>query len=72
MSKRSVEILDSILKKIEKMAFEDKERISDKLNDYIEELYADDYSFLLDYTTIDNIKYKEELLELQDSFYFAA
>ena len=54
------------------MAFEDKERISDKLNDYIEELYADDYSFLLDYTTIDNIKYKEELLELQDSFYFAA
>ena len=38
MSKRSAEILDSILKKIENMPLEEKQKISDKLNTYIEKL----------------------------------
>ena len=45
MSKRSAEILDSILKKIEDMPLEEKKKISDKLNTYIEELHNFDYNF---------------------------
>ncbi len=45
MSKRSTEILDSILKKIENMPLEEKKKISDKLNTYIEELHNFDYNF---------------------------
>jgi hypothetical protein len=72
MAKRSIEILDSILKKVENMPFEEKKIISDKLNDYVEKLYAFDQNFLFDYSISNNMKYQEELLELEDSFYFAA
>lgn len=72
MAKRSIEILDSILKKVENMPFEEKKIISDKLNDYVEKLYAFDQNFLFDYSISNNMKYQEELLELEDDFYFAA
>ena len=69
MSKRSIEILDSILKKVENMPFEQKKKISDELNVYIEEF---DYNFLTDYEISNNIKYQEEPSEMKDCFYFAA
>ena len=72
MSKRSAEILDSILKKIENMPLEEKQKISDKLNTYIEELHNFDYNFLIDYDISSSIKYQEELSEMKDDFYFAA
>ncbi len=72
MSKRSAEILDSILKKVENMPLKEKQKISDKLNTYIEELYNFDYNFSIDYDTSSNIKYQEELSEMKDDFYFAA
>ena len=72
MSKRSAEILDSILKKIEDMPLEEKKKISDKLNTYIEELHNFDYNFSIDYDISSNIKYHEELSEMKDDFYFAA
>ena len=72
MSKRSAEILDSILKKIEDMPLEEKKKISDKLNTYIEELHNFDYNFLIDYDISSSIKYQEELSEMKDDFYFAA
>ena len=68
MSKRSAEILDSILKKIEDMPLEEKK----KLNTYIEELHNFDYNFSIDYDISSNIKYQEELSEMKDDFYFAA
>jgi hypothetical protein len=72
MSKRSAEILDSILKKIENMPLEEKQKISDKLNTYIEELHNFDYNFSIDYDISSSIKYQEELSEMKDDFYFAA
>ena len=72
MSKRSVEILKSILKKVENMPFEEKIKISDKLNAYVEELHSFDQNFLFDYSITNNLKYQDELLELEDYFYFAA
>ena len=72
MSKRSTEILDSILKKIENMPLEEKQKISDKLNTYIEELHNFDYNFSIDYDISSSIKYQEELSEMKDDFYFAA
>ena len=72
MSKRSTEILDSILKKIENMPLEEKKKISDKLNTYIEELHNFDYNFSIDYDISSNIKYQEDLSEMTDDFYFAA
>lgn len=72
MSKRSVEILKSILKKVENMPFEEKKKISDKLNAYVEELHSFDQNFLFDYSITSNLKYQDELLELEDYFYFAA
>ena len=72
MSKRSAEILDSILKKIENMPLEEKQKISDKLNTYIEELHNFDYNFSIDYDISSSIKYQEELSEMNDDFYFAA
>lgn len=72
MSKRSAEILDSILKKIEDMPLEEKKKISDKLNTYIEELHNFDYNFSIDYDISSSIKYQEELSEMKDDFYFAA
>jgi hypothetical protein len=72
MSKRSVEILKSILKKVENMPFEEKKKISDKLNAYVEELHSFDQNFLFDYSITNNLKYQDELLELEDYFYFAA
>ena len=55
MSKRSAEILDSILKKIENMPLEEKKKINDKLNTYIEELHNFDYNFSIDYDISSNI-----------------
>ncbi len=55
MSKRSTEILDSILKKIENMPLEEKKKISAKLNTYIEELHNFDYNFSIDYDISSNI-----------------
>ena len=72
MSKKSDEILDSILKKIENMPLEEKQKISDKLNTYIEELHNFDYNFSIDYDISSSIKYQEELSEMKDDFYFAA
>ena len=72
MSKRSADILDSILKKIENMPLEEKQKISDKLNTYIEELHNFDYNFSIDYDISSSIKYQEELSEMKDDFYFAA
>ncbi len=72
MSKRSTEILDSILKKIENMPLEEKKKISAKLNTYIEKLHNFDYNFSIDYDISSNIKYQEELSEMKDDFYFAA
>ena len=72
MSKRSAEILDSILKKIENMPLEEKQKISDKLNTYIEELHNFDYNFSIDYDISSSIKYQEEPSEMKDDFYFAA
>ena len=72
MSKRSAEILKSILKKVENMPFEEKKKISDKLNAYVEELHSFDQNFLFDYSITSNLKYQDELLELEDYFYFAA
>ena len=72
MSKRSAEILHSILKKIENMPLEEKQKISDKLNTYIEELHNFDYNFSIDYDISSSIKYQEELSEMKDDFYFAA
>ena len=72
MSKRSAEILDSMLKKIENMPLEEKQKISDKLNTYIEELHNFDYNFSIDYDISSSIKYQEELSEMKDDFYFAA
>ena len=72
MSKRSVEILKSILKKVENMPLEEKKKISDKLNAYVEELHSFDQNFLFDYSITNNLKYQDELLELEDYFYFAA
>ena len=55
MSKRSTEILDSILKKIENMPLEEKKKISAKLNTYIEKLHNFDYNFSIDYDISSNI-----------------
>ena len=54
------------------MPLEEKQKISDKLNTYIEELYNFDYNFSIDYDISSNIKYQEELSEMKDDFYFAA
>ena len=54
------------------MPFEEKKKISDKLNAYVEELHSFDQNFLFDYSITSNLKYQDELLELEDYFYFAA